>query len=46
MEHKIIGIRPGKKLHEQMISAEDSRGIPMNMINILRFCLKLKLVFR
>lgn len=23
-EHKIIGIRPGEKLHEQMISAEDS----------------------
>jgi UDP-N-acetylglucosamine 4,6-dehydratase/5-epimerase len=24
-EHKIIGIRPGEKLHEQMISVEDSR---------------------
>jgi FlaA1/EpsC-like NDP-sugar epimerase len=23
-EHKIVGIRPGEKLHEQMISAEDS----------------------
>ena len=23
-KHKIIGIRPGEKLHEQMISAEDS----------------------
>ena len=23
-KHKIIGIRPGEKLHEQMISSEDS----------------------
>jgi FlaA1/EpsC-like NDP-sugar epimerase len=25
-KHKIIGIRPGEKLHEQMISAEDARN--------------------
>ena len=24
MPHKIVGIRPGEKLHEQMISAEDA----------------------
>ena len=24
-EHKIIGIRPGEKLHEQMVGVEDAR---------------------
>ena len=23
-EHEVVGIRPGEKLHEQMIGAEDS----------------------
>ena len=39
-EQKIIGIRPGEKLHEQMISAEDS-FIPTNILSILKSCLRL-----
>lgn len=39
-EQKIIGIRPGEKLHEQMISAEDS-FTPTNIPSILKSCLRL-----
>lgn len=40
VEHKIIGIQPGEKLHEQMISSE-ILILLTNMMNILKFCLKL-----
>ena len=35
-EQKIIGIRPGEKLHEQMIGEEDSTT-PMNTQNTIKF---------
>ena len=38
-DHKIIGIRPGEKLHEQMISLEDSIQ-RMSILIIIKFCLK------
>ena len=35
-EQKIIGIRPGEKLHEQMIGEEDPTT-PMNTQNTIKF---------
>ena len=46
---KFIGVRPGEKIHESMISKEDS-FIHMNIKNILKFyhllitCIKIKII--
>ena len=34
---EVIGIRPGEKLHEQMIGIEDAR-IPLNMTSTTKYC--------
>ena len=34
-QHEIVGIRPGEKLHEQMIRSEDARTL-MNTLSIIK----------
>ena len=36
-DFEFVGIRPGEKLHEQMIGIEDSAFAHMNMMTISRF---------
>ena len=36
-QNKIIGIRAGEKLHEQMIGEEDA-PTPMSMMDTIRYC--------
>ena len=40
LKHKIIGIRPGEKLHEQMIALMMQIQL-MNILIIIKYCLKL-----
>ena len=38
-KHKTVGIRPGEKIHEQMVGEEDSYST-YSIHNTLKFCLR------